>query len=70
MTPKNKRETIGSLMQSLGAFVILAVSWVVLDLIANATGIGLLSGVAAILFLVALLAMTAVLFFAGSLLKA
>ena len=67
-TMKTKRETIDWLTKSLGAFVALAVVWVVLDLIAGATNIGLLSFFAGITFLLALIAMASVVYVAGSLL--
>lgn len=56
------------LLKSLKVFVTFAGSWVVLDLIADITNVGLFGLLAAIAFILALISMAAVLLVATSLL--
>lgn len=65
-----KQKTIDRLMKSLGAFVALAVIWVVVDLTANVVNpFGLLSLLAGLLFLLTLTALLAIVVVASSLLR-
>ena len=67
---KTKQETLDWLMKSLGAFTTFAVIWVVLDLLADVVNpFGLLSFLAGISFLSALVALFGILVGAGAFLR-
>lgn len=61
-------ETVDNIMRSLGAFIALAIAWVTLDTLANATASALVGSLAAIVFALGVGAMIATGVFAGSLL--